>query len=331
MTVDGCAVLDPVCTGVYASSYLDGQGTSHTLPVWELTRTDPEAGNPRNGRLTALAARDGSWVTPFRYWAAAGSPLGVFAGDGTGLSLLSTETGEVLKSWTWAQLGVEDLEDFPWFANDMETTAQWAGDAFFLGIWGEGYTAHLLDPETGAVATLSAQAWYERDGARYTAQTGWQAEAAEDGTVTVSKGDTSYTFQSPLPAVQYPYVQEDRVFFYDYSSSAAAVTTLEGKTVLTAPLGQLNTLFGEDVRYLAACPQDGADWTLYSWDGEALVTLPGGTGSWCSLQGPLVEVLGQEGAAYYRPDSGACVFRAWFDLEERPGLAQSEEQPEQLP
>ena len=151
------------------------------------------------------------------------------------------------------------------------------------------------------------------------------------GTVTVSKGDTSYTFQSPLPAVQYPYVQEDRVFFYDYSSSAAAVTTLEGKTVLTAPLGQLNTLFGEDVRYLAAYPQDGADWTLYSWDGEALVTLPGGTGSWCSLQGPLVEVLGQEGAAYYRPDSGACVFRAWFDLEERPGLAQSEEQPEQLP
>lgn len=197
MTVDGCAVLDPVCTGVYASSYLDGQGTSHTLPVWELTRTDPEAGNPRNGRLTALAARDGSWVTPFRYWAAAGSPLGVFAGDGTGLSLLSTETGEVLKSWTWAQLGVEDLEDFPWFANDMETTAQWAGDAFFLGIWGEGYTAHLLDPETGAVATLSAQAWYERDGARYTAQTGWQAEAAEDGTVTVSKGDTSYNLPEP--------------------------------------------------------------------------------------------------------------------------------------
>ena len=331
MTVDGCAVLDPVCTGIYASSYLDGQGTSHTLPVWELTRTDPEAGNPGNGRLTALAARDGSWAAPFRYWAAAGSPLGIFAGDDTGLSLLSTETGEVLKSWTWAQLGVEDLEDFPWFANNMEATAQWAGDAFFLGIWGEGNTAHLLDPETGAVTTLSAQAWYERDGARYTAQTGWQAEAAEDGTVTVSKGDTSYTFQSPLPAVQYPYVQEDRVFFYDYGSSAAAVTTLEGQTVLTAPLGQLNPLFGEDVRYLAACPQDGADWTLYSWDGEALITLPGGTGSWCFLQGPLVEVLGQEGAAYYRPDTGECVFRAWFDLEERPGLDQSEVQPEQLP
>ena len=57
----------------------------------------------------------------------------------------------------------------------------------------------------------------------------------------------------------------------------------------------------------------------------------GGTGSWCSLQGPLVEVLGQEGAAYYRPDTGECVFRAWFDREERQGLAQSEEQPEQLP
>ncbi len=44
-----------------------------------------------------------------------------------------------------------------------------------------------------------------------------------------------------------------------------------------------------------------------------------------------MEVLGQEGAAYYRPDTGECVFRAWFDLEERPGLAQSEVQPEQLP
>ena len=332
MTRAGELVTESVYTRVEVPTYYDREGTDVFLPLLVLKKSVGEGGWPYgDGTLLAVAARDGSWVTPFRYWAAAGSPLGVFAGDGTGLSLLSTETGEVLKSWTWAQLGVEDLEDFPWFANNMETTAQWAGDAFFLGIWGEGYTAHLLDPETGAVAALSAQAWYERDGARYTAQTGWQAEAAEDGTVTVSKGDTSYTFQSPLPAVQYPYVQEDRVFFYDYSSSAAAVTTLEGKTVLTAPLGHLNTLFGEDVRYLAACPQDGADWTLYSWDGEALVPLPGGTGSWCSLQGPLVEVLGQEGAAYYRPDSGACVFRAWFDLEERPGLVQSEEPPEQLP
>lgn len=325
MTVDGCAVLDPVCTSIDGASYLDGQGESHTLPVWELTRAEPEAGNPRNGQLTALAARDGSWVTPFRYWVAAGSPLGIFAGDGSGLSLLSAETGETLKTWTWAQLGVENLEDFPWFANDMETTAQWAGDAFFLGIWGEGYTAHLLDPDTGAVTTLSAQDWYEREGERYTAPTGWQAEAGEDGTVTVSQGDTSYTFQSPLPAVQYPYVQEDRVFFHDYSSGAAAVTTLEGQTVLMAPSGQLNALIGEEGRYLAACPQDGADWTLYTWDGNPLATLPGGTGSWCSLRGPLVEVLGQDGAAYYRPDTGVCVFRAWFDLEERPGAAEPED------
>lgn len=330
MTVDGCAVLDPVCTGVYVSSYLDGQGTSHTLPVWELTRTDPEAGNPRNGRLTALAARDGSWVTPFRYWAAAGSPLGVFAGDGTGLSLLSTETGEVLKSWTWAQLGVEDLEDFPWFANDMETTAQWAGDAFFLGIWGEGYTAHLLDPETGEVTVITDRAWAERlDTAfQHRDMDWWEVTTGEDDSVTVSKGAEVYTFPSPLPGESYPYEMDGRVLFQDYGSGNFAVTTREGELVLPAQKGELSTLEPEGGKYLAVQKTPDGDWQLYDWDGNPGVLLPGGTESWCRTAGPLVEVHSRENAAYYRPDTGACVFRAWFDLEERPGLAQSEEQSE---
>ena len=205
MTVDGVRGAGP---GVhrYLRLLLSGRpGDEPHPPGVGADQDRPEAGNPGNGRLTALAARDGSWAAPFRYWAAAGSPLGVFAGDGTGtLPAEHGDRGRVLKSWTWAQLGVEDLKDFPGLPTTWRPPPSGRGTLSSWESGARGNTAHLLDPETGAVTTLSAQAWYERDGARYTAQTGWQAEAAEDGTVTVSKGDTSYTFQSPLPAVQYP-------------------------------------------------------------------------------------------------------------------------------
>ena len=316
MTVDGCAVLDPVCTGIYASSrylrlLLSGRPGDEPHPPGVGADQDRSGGGEPPKRPAHRPGRPGRQL---------GHPLPVLGRGGQPSGRLCRRRHRALPAEHGDRRGAEKLDLGPAGGGGpggLPLVCQRYGDHRPVG------GGRLLPGDLGRGV--------HGPPAGPGAQTGWQAEAAEDGTVTVSKGDTSYTFQSPLPAVQYPYVQEDRVFFYDYSSSAAAVTTLEGKTVLTAPLGQLNTLFGEDVRYLAACPQDGADWTLYSWDGEALITLPGGTGSWCFLQGPLVEVLGQEGAAYYRPDTGECVFRAWFDLEERPGLAQSEVQPEQLP
>ena len=322
MTLDGCAVLDPVCDSISRLSWIDGDGQDQWLPVWELARSGPEEGDPMGGALSALAALDGSWSTPFQYWGAAGSPVGIFAGDGEDLYLLDSRSGAEKTRWSWEELGITEPENFPWFTGDAYSTAQWRDGLFYLGSWGEDYDARLLDPETGEVTVITDRAWAERLDAAFQHRDmdWWEVTTGEDDSVTVSKGAEVYTFPSPLPGESYPYEMDGRVLFQDYGSGSFAVTTREGELVLPAQKGELSTLEPEGGKYLAVQKTPDGDWQLYDWDGNPGVLLPGGTESWCRTAGPLVEVHSRENAAYYRPDTGECVFRAWFGLEERPGL-----------
>ena len=317
MTVDGCVVLDPVCTNIVQLFYTDSQGAGVDLPVWKLTQSAPAEHAPDN--QVALSAGDGSWSTGFQYWAAAGSPLGIFAAGPEGLSLLDSASGVQTSFWSWESLGIDQLEIASSFQEVAPySLAQWVAGAVYLGFLGDDWnTVYLLDPDTGLVTAVSAQTWFEQEALWYAPEEGWRVESGEDGTVTVSKGETVYTFQSPLPGDQYPYARLDRVLFQDYGEDAFAVTTLEGQTILPAQKGQLTVLEGEDSRYLAVQPEGEKDWTLYSWDGEAGETLPGAADSWCETSGPLICVHAPDNAAYYRPDTGECVFRAWFTLEDR--------------
>ncbi len=43
MTLDGCAVLDPVCDSISRLSWIDGDGQDQWLPVWKLARSGPGA------------------------------------------------------------------------------------------------------------------------------------------------------------------------------------------------------------------------------------------------------------------------------------------------
>ena len=95
-----------------------------------------------------------------------------------------------------------------------------------------------------------------------------------------------------------------------------AVTTLDGQTVLPAQPGSLTTLETEGAVLLAVQGAGGGDWQLYDLDGTPLALLPGGADSWCQANGPLVEVLSPDCSAYYWPDTGECVFRAWLTLED---------------
>lgn len=322
MTLDGCAVLDPVCDSISRLSWIDGDGQDQWLPVWELARSGPEEGDPMGGALSALAALDGSWSTPFQYWGATGSPVGIFAGDGEDLYLLDSGSGAEKTRWSWEELGITEPENFPWFTGDAYSTAQWQDGLFYLGSWGEDYDARLLDPETGEVTVITDRAWAERLDAAFQHRDmdWWEVTTGEDDSVTVSKGAEVYTFPSPLPGESYPYEMDGRVLFQDYGSGSFAVTTREGELVLPAQKGELSTLEPEGGKYLAVQKTPDGDWQLYDWDGNPGVLLPGGTESWCRTAGPLVEVYSRENAAYYRPDTGECVFRAWFGLEERPGL-----------
>ena len=321
MTVDGCAVLDPVCDSISRLSWIDGDGQDQWLPVWKLARSGPD-GDLMDGALSALAALDGSWSTPFQYWGAAGSPVGIFAGDGEDLYLLDSGSGAEKTRWSWEELGITEPENFPWFTGDAYSTAQWQDGLFYLGSWGEDYDARLLDPETGEVTVITDRAWAERLDAAFQHRDmdWWEVTTGEDDSVTVSKGAEVYTFPSPLPGESYPYEMDGRVLFQDYGSGSFAVTTREGELVLPAQKGELSTLEPEGGKYLAVQKTPDGDWQLYDWDGNPGVLLPGGTESWCRTAGPLVEVYSRENAAYYRPDTGECVFRAWFGLEERPGL-----------
>ena len=318
MTLEGAVVLDPVCASIRQASWTDRQLETHRLPVWELTRGLPEGGSPA-GELTALSALDGSWSTPFRYWGAAASPLGILAGDGETLYLLDSDTGAEKALWSWEELGVTQPENFPWFTGDAYTTAHWTGEAFFLGIWGEdGDTALLLEPLSGQVTSLPAQRWYDQESSFYSSQEDWwEVQAGDGGTVTVSKdGVTCSTFPSPLPEALYPYAMDGRVFFQDYDHRRLAVTTLDGQTVLPAQPGSLTTLETEGAVLLAVQGAEGGDWQLYDLDGTPLALLPGGADSRCQANGPLVEVLSPDCSAYYWPDTGECVFRAWLTLED---------------
>lgn len=319
MTLEGQTVLDPVCTEIRSIHYTDAQGQDAFLPVWQLTKGDPEDPRSNHGELVALAAQDGSWSTPFQYWGATGSPLGVFAGTREGLSLLDSATGAQTGFWPWEDLGIGQPEQFPWFTGDVYSTAQWTEEGFYLGTWGDDWTALLLDPASGAVTALPDLEWAERLSRKLEERdsTWWDASTGEDGSITLTRDGQSYTFPSPLPEDPFPYVQEDRVIFQDYAGGRFAVTTLEGRTILPAQSGQLEVLdLGESLR-LAVCPAGESDWTLYTWKGEPGPTLPGGPESSCGTSGPFAEVRSADGAAYYRPASGICVRRTWFTLEDR--------------
>ena len=321
MTQNGTVVMDPVCTSIYRVSYTVDTGDSVSLPVLALEKGDKERGADGSGALVALAAADGRWCTDFVYWGCAASPTAVLAGGEKGMDLLAPETGEVVKEWSWTELGLEGGDSVPWFTGDAYSTVQWTGDRFFLGCFGKnGDEARFLDPMTGAVTTGSAQDWYASQDQRFQSapQTWWDTKANGDGTYTLTMGEETHTISAPLDMEDtMPYVAGgDRVIFDD-GHGAFAVTDLEGTVILPRREGTLAVLqdnWEGGLSWLAVRLEGETLWLIYNWDGTLASSVPGAAGSWCSTSGPLVEVRSDTMAAYYRPEDGSCVLRVYFGL-----------------
>ncbi len=324
MTQDGTLVMDAVCSSITRCSYsqLDsatGTFSDHYLPVYTLTRGDGERGRPGTGTLVALAAQDGSWWTGYQYWGVIAYPDGVAAGNQDGLTLISAQTGEKMGQFTWEQLGIEDPNAIPWFTGDASGTAQWKDGLLFLGTFGESnQIARFLDPYTGAVSTTSAEAWFTQWDFDANTRLDWVSLANEDGTITLTRGEESHPFPSPLPQDEYPSVLGgDRVYFFtwDETSSTFAVTDLEGNVLIPAQAGELTVLDGtrEGGPLLFAIPQ-GQDWQIYDRDGKDLYTLPGGAGSFCYLVNGLIEVIQDNCISYYQVQTGTCIRRTYAGL-----------------
>lgn len=321
MTQEGTVVMDPVCTSIYRVSYSTGVGDSVPLPVLALEKGDKERGDPSDGSLIALASADGSWCTDFVYWGCAASPTAILAGGKDGMDLLAPETGEAVKEWSWAELGIDDASSVPWFTGDAYSSLQWTGDRFFLGCYGaNGDVARFLDPMTGEVTTSSAQAWYDSLDQKFQSapQTWWDAKANGDGTYILTMGDESHTITAPLDMGDaLPYVSGgDRVIFED-GQGAFAVTDLAGKVILPKREGTLAVLQNDwegGSSWLAVRLEGEPLWLLYNWDGTLAASFPWSEGSWCSTSGSLVEVCSDTMSAYYRPEDGKCVLRVYFGL-----------------
>ena len=327
MTQDGILVMEGVCSSISRPGYTvvdpdTGELTTQPLPVYALAKGDPELGNPTTGDLVALAGEDGNWWTGFRFCGSIAYPDGIAAGDKDGLSLLDAYTGAQIGRYTWQELGISDGASIPWFTAEAPSTAQWTGDRLFLGVFGENYdTARFLDPATGAVSTCSAEEWYTQWEEQYSRYNQWAPHPNEDGTITLTCGTKSYTLPSPLPQDEYPSVlQRDRVYFYTWTEdvNTFAITDLKGNVLIPVQNGDLTILNGRpesDLLLFAIRGQEG--WTIYDRDGKQLYTLPGEPGSWCYLNGSLIEVVQDNCAAYYSAETGDCVWRAYGGLESR--------------
>ncbi len=321
MTGEGQVVLDAVCSSIYRASYTIETGESVFLPVLVLEKGDKEKGSPTDGALMALAAADGSWCTDFAYWGCAGSPTALLAGGAGGMELVAPETGETVKEWSWEQLGIGSGQEVPWFTGDAYSTVQWTGDKFFLGCYGESWEeARFLDPLTGEVSTAPAQDWYESLEQKFQSspQTWWDAKANGGGTYTLTLGAERRLISAPLDMGDaLPYVRGgDRVIFDNYKGSFA-VTDLEGTVILPAQEGTLTVLqsgWEEGGSWLAVRREGEEHWNIYDWKGALCANIPGGEDSWCTTAGGLVEVRSEKMAAYYRPEDGTCLLRAYFGL-----------------
>ena len=322
ITSNGKVVMDPVCGSIRALTYYDEENLPHELPVYALERGDPEHGDPNSGVLIALAASDGSWVTPFQYWGCVPYPGGILAGDAAYLYRIDGQTGQTISTWSKADLGLTNIS-LPWFTGDAYETVQWTGTQFFLGTdWetGEEALARFFDPAAGVVTTTTAQEWYDFQEYKSKQSAYWETQTSEDGTtVTITHGEEQYRFTSPLPDDPTPYVAYGkRVVFNGHDTLCCAVTDLEGHVILPVQDGESSVLTNSESRILAVSSEDRKAWTIYSWDGELLFTLTSPERSWCSLAGPLLELRGESYTAYYDLEHGTCVFRTWFALGDRP-------------
>lgn len=323
MTQDGTLVMDAVCSSITRCGYsqLDDQGQrqDHSLPVYILTQGNPDRGRPGTGTLVALAAQDGSWWTDYQYWGVIPYPDGIAAGNGEGLTLISAQTGEKTGQFTWAELGIDDPNAIPWFTGDATGSVQWKDGLLFLGTYGDAnQIARFLDPATGEVSATSAEEWFTGWDAYWNQSLSWAPVSHEDGTITLSLGETSYTLPSPIPQDDYPsVVGGDRVYFlsWDEQGSIFAVTDLEGNILIPVQKGDLTPLDGtrEGGPLLFAIPQ-GPEWRILDRDGNELYTLPGGTGSFCYLVNGLIEVVQDNCISYYQPQTGTCIRRTYAGL-----------------
>ena len=117
MTRDGTVVTDPVYSYVCCPNGLGREGL-YTLPLLVLKQADEAAGEENwDPAAYAVAARDGSWCTPFDYCSYTHSEQGLLLFQPDSVTVM-TPNGEIQRVWTIEEIGVSQ-EDFDSMLNHI--------------------------------------------------------------------------------------------------------------------------------------------------------------------------------------------------------------------
>lgn len=222
VTMDGCIVLDPVCSNIYRLSNYDYAGNTTTyydMLVLEKTVYDPETAYDEWNRgyttVYALAALDGSWVTDFAFSSIYGSAAGAICCRDyeENLAVCYGEDGGV----------VFDTADWP-LREQMENYTLYS-----LMYYAEGYAPVQLKDGSWVFVDLQGGTLDAADGERLDWAYGFSCGVAA---VEVD-GLMGYIDKAGQWAVepQYRYVN-------NFSHDRAIVTTPEGTCYAIDPTGR---------------------------------------------------------------------------------------------
>ena len=161
MTRAGELVTESVYTRVEVPTYYDREGTDVFLPLLVLKKSVGEGGWPYgDGTLLAVAARDGSWRTPARWWTYAAGAEGLILYGPEGCCWLGTD-GTVQGEWPWEELvAVPEMaaEVMNWERLMFEPT--WRDDLVWMGWTDESRSRNrLLDLSLGRVREEEPGEW----------------------------------------------------------------------------------------------------------------------------------------------------------------------------
>ena len=134
MTRDGMAVTDAVYASAERAEYFDG-GRWLTLPLLILRRGEENASGEGFATRLAVAAADGSWVTPFDYNSVEASREGLLLFAGETLTVMEPD-GSISQTLTRAEMGISE-EEWATLRENMlwgeGAGGQRAGDFFSIG------------------------------------------------------------------------------------------------------------------------------------------------------------------------------------------------------
>ena len=108
MTRDGMAVTDAVYASAERAQYFDG-GLWKTLPLLVLRRGEENKSGEGFSTQIAVAAADGSWVTPFDYHAVEATREGLLLFAGETLTVMEVD-GSISQTLTRGEMGISEEE-----------------------------------------------------------------------------------------------------------------------------------------------------------------------------------------------------------------------------